>query len=97
VGNEEVLHRVKEERNILRTVKRRKAKWIGRNLRRNCLLKHVIERKIEGQLEVTGRRGRRRKQLLDYVKETRGYWRLKEEALDHTLWGTGFGKSMNLS
>jgi hypothetical protein len=43
VRNEEVLHRVKEERNIVHTVKRRKANWIGHILRRNCLLKHVTE------------------------------------------------------
>jgi hypothetical protein len=55
VGNEEVLHRVKEERNILHTVKRRKATWIGHVLRRDCLLKHVIEGKIERRTEVTGR------------------------------------------
>jgi hypothetical protein len=48
VRNEEVLHRVKEERNILHTIKRRKANWIGHILRRNCLLKHVIEGKLEG-------------------------------------------------
>jgi hypothetical protein len=42
----EVLHRVKDERNILRTIKRRKANWIGQILRRNCLPKYVIERKI---------------------------------------------------
>ena len=40
--NGEVLHRVKEQRNILHTIKRRKANWIGHILRRNCLLKHVI-------------------------------------------------------
>jgi hypothetical protein len=45
VRNEEVLHRVKE-RNILHTIKRRKANWIGHILRRNCLLKHVIEEKF---------------------------------------------------
>jgi ppGpp synthetase/RelA/SpoT-type nucleotidyltranferase len=55
VRNEEVLHRVKEERNILQKIKRRKANWIGHILRRNCLLKHVIEGKLEGRLEVTGR------------------------------------------
>jgi hypothetical protein len=60
----EVLHRVKEERSILYTIKSRNANWIGDILRRNCLLKHVIEGKIEG-------RGRRRKQLLDDLKETR--------------------------
>jgi hypothetical protein len=68
----EVLLGVKEERNILHTVKRRKANWMGHILRGNCLLKHVIEGKIEGGVEVTGRRGRRRKHLLDYVKEMRG-------------------------
>ena len=48
VKNEEVLHRVKEETKIMHTVKRRKANWIGHILCRNCLLKHVIEVKIEG-------------------------------------------------
>jgi hypothetical protein len=47
VRNEEVLHRVKEERNVLHTIKRRKANWIGYILRRNCLLKHVIKGKRE--------------------------------------------------
>jgi hypothetical protein len=43
VRNEEVLHRVEEERNRLYKVNRRKANWIGRILHRNCLIKHVIE------------------------------------------------------
>jgi hypothetical protein len=43
----------------------------------------------ERKIEVTGRRGRRRKQQIDYLEETRGYWKLKEEALDSTLWKTG--------
>jgi hypothetical protein len=38
---------------------------------------------------VTGRRVRRGKQLLDDVKEARGYWKLKEEALDRSVWSTG--------
>jgi len=54
-------------------------------LRRNCLLKHAVEGKIEGRIEVTGRRGRRRKQILDGLDEMRGCWKLKEEALDRTL------------
>jgi hypothetical protein len=58
VRNEEVLHRVKEKRNIVHTIKRRKVNWIGQILCRNCLLKHVIEGKIEGRTEITGRRGR---------------------------------------
>jgi hypothetical protein len=46
VKNGEVLHRVKEERNILRTIERRKANWIGHILRRNFALKHVTEENI---------------------------------------------------
>jgi hypothetical protein len=61
VRTEEVLHRVKEERNIVHTIKIRKANWIGYILRRNCLLKQVIEGKLEGRIEMMGRRGRRRK------------------------------------
>jgi hypothetical protein len=65
VRKEEVLNRVKDDRNILYKIKRRKANWIGQILRGNCLLKHVIEGQLEGRIEMTGRRGRRRKQLLD--------------------------------
>ena len=65
VRNEEVLLTVTEERNIQQTIKRRKANWIGHILRRNCLLKHGIKGKIEGRIEATGRRGRRRKKLLN--------------------------------
>jgi len=71
VGNEEVLHRVNEQRNTVHTVNRRKGNWIGHILCRNCLLKRVIERKVEGIIEVTGRRGRRGKQLLNYLKDER--------------------------
>jgi hypothetical protein len=46
VRNEEVLHRVKEERNIVHTVKERKDNWISHILRRNCLLKQGTEGKI---------------------------------------------------
>jgi hypothetical protein len=66
--NYDVLHRVKADRNIIRAVKRKKANWIGHFLRRNCLLKHVIEGKTEGRKEVIGRRGRRRNWLLDDLK-----------------------------
>jgi hypothetical protein len=92
VRNEEVLHRVKEERNILHTIKRRKANCIGHILGRNCLLKYVIEGKVEGRIERAGIQGRRRKQLLDDLKKNRRYWKLKEEALDRTLWRTRFGR-----
>jgi hypothetical protein len=69
VRNEEVLHRVKKERNIVHTIKRRKADWVCHILRRNCLLRHVIEGNREGSVEVTGLRGRRRMHLLDELKE----------------------------
>ena len=63
--NEEVLLRVAEERNVQQIIKRRKADWIGHILRRNCLLKHGIEGKIEGRIEATEGRRRRSKKLLD--------------------------------
>jgi hypothetical protein len=85
VRNEEVLSTVKAERNILHTVKRSKANWTGHILRRNCLLKHVIEGKTGRRIEVTGRRGKRRKQLLADMKGKTGYWKLEEEALDRML------------
>jgi hypothetical protein len=65
VRNEEVLLRVSEQRNILHKIRKWKANWIGHIVRRNCLVKEVIEGKIKGQIEVTRRRGRRRKQLQD--------------------------------
>jgi hypothetical protein len=82
----------KEQRNILHTVNRRKANWIGYILRRNCLLKHVIEGKIEGTIGVMERRGRKHTPLVDKLKQTREYRKLKEEALNRTLWRNGFGR-----
>jgi hypothetical protein len=76
VRNEEVLLRVKEERNIVHTVNRREGNWIGHILRRNCLLKHVIEGQIEGRIEVTGRRERKHRQLLDDLEGKKtGSWK----------------------
>jgi len=60
---------------------------------KNWLLQRFIEGKIKGEIEVTGRRGRRRKTLLHDLKERRGYSHLKEEALDHTMCGDRFGRS----
>jgi hypothetical protein len=95
VKNEDVLLRVKEQRNILHEIRKRKANWIGHILRRNCFLQRVTEGKIKGRIEVKGRRGRRRRKLLDDLKERRGYSHFKEEALDCTMWrarlGRGFG------
>jgi hypothetical protein len=90
--NEEVLLTVKEQSNILHEISKRKANWIGHILRRNCLLQQVIDGKIKGGIKVTGRRGRRRRKLLDDLKEKRGYSHLNEEALDRTVWRTGFGR-----
>ena len=90
--NEEVLLRVNEQRNILHEIRKRKANWIGHILRRNYLLKQVTEGKIKGQIEVTKRRGRRRKKLLDDLKDRRGFCQLKEEALHRTMWRNRFGR-----
>jgi hypothetical protein len=58
VRNEDVLLTVKEQRNILHEIRKRKAKWIGHILRRNCLLQRFIEGKIQGGIVVRGRQGR---------------------------------------
>ena len=90
-----MLLRVSEKRNILHEIRKRKANWIDHILRRKCLLKQVIEGKINGEMEVKRRRGRRCKKLLDDLKDRRGYSHLKEEALDRTMlrnrFGGGFG------
>ena len=88
-----VLLQVNEQRNILRAIRKRKANWIGHILRRNCLLKQVIEGNIKGEIEVTRRQGRRRKKLLDDLKNRRGYCHLKEEAVDRNMWRDRFGRS----
>ena len=91
VRNEDVLLRVNEKRSILHEIRKRKANWIGHILRRNCLLKQVIEGTIKGEMEVA----RRCKKLLDDLKDRREYSHLKEEALDRTMWRNlfrgGFG------
>ena len=92
VRNEEVLLRIKEQRNILHEIRKRKANWIGHILRRNCPLQRVIEGKVKEGIEVTRRRGRRRRKLLNDLEERRGYSHLKEEALDCTMWRAGFGR-----
>ena len=96
VRNEKVLLRVNEQRNILHDIRKRKAKGIGHILRKNCLLQQVNEGKIRGEIEVTRRRGRRRKKLLDDLKDRRGYCQLKEEGLDRTIWRNRFGRGFGL-
>jgi hypothetical protein len=92
VRNEEVLLRVKEQRNILHEISKWKANWIVHILRKNCLLRPVIKGKIKGGIEVKGRQRRRRKKLLDDLKERRGHSHLKEETLDYTMRTARFGR-----
>jgi len=59
-------------------------------------LKHITKGKIRGRIYVAERRGIRRKQLLDDLKEKRGSCKQKEEALDRTPWRNSFGKVYGL-
>jgi hypothetical protein len=52
----------------------------------------LLKERYKGGIEVTGRQGRRRRKLLDDLKEKRRYSLLKEEALDRTMWRAGFGR-----
>ena len=96
VRNEDVLLRVKEQRNILHEICKQKANWIGHILCQNCLLQRVTEGKIQGEIEVTGGQGRRGRKLLDDLKETRGYCHLKEEALDRTMHTASLEEALDL-
>ena len=89
---DKVLNRVNENRNFLHTIKPRKANRIGHTLRRNCVLKHANEGRRKGSTEVTGRRERRSKKLVDDLKGTRRWWKVKQEALVRTLWTASFGR-----
>jgi hypothetical protein len=60
----------------------------------SCNAQRVTEGKIKGGIEVTGRRGRKRRKLLDELKERRGYLHLKEEVLDRTMWRAWFGRGL---
>jgi hypothetical protein len=93
-GEDRLDRSCEERRNITQSQGRReypsfketsKIKRIAYILRRNCLLKHFIEGKIEGRTEVADRRGRRRKQLLNDLKETRRHWKMKKKEPDRTL------------
>ena len=90
VRNEEVLLQVNEQRNILHAIRKRKANWIGHILRRNCLLNQVMEGKTKREMDVTRRRGRRRKKILDDPKDSH----LKEEAVDRNMWRGSFWKRL---
>jgi hypothetical protein len=83
-----------EHRNILHEIRKGNANWIGHILRRNCLLQQVTEEKIKEGIEV---KGRRRRKLLDDLKERKGSSLLKEEALDRKTWRARFGIGLDLS
>jgi hypothetical protein len=97
VRNEEVLLRVKEQRDILHEISKRKANWIGHILCRNCLLQQVIEGKLKGGIEVTENEKEDLRKVLDELKERTGYCHLKKEALYRTMWRAGFGRGCGLS
>ena len=91
-----MLLRVNEQRNILHEIRKRKVNWIGHILSINCLLKQVIEGRIKGEMEVTRRRGRRRRKLLNDLKDRRGYSHLKEEVIDRIMWRNLLEEALNL-
>jgi len=97
--NEKLLLRARKDRNIIHRIQRRKGKSIGHIFRRNCLLKHVIKWKIKESLEVAGRRGKRRKQLLYVLKEIE-IGSTISQSMENSLWkriwtyrDTDYGKS----
>ena len=90
-----LFYRVKEQRNILHTVNIWKAISIGNMWRRECLLQHVRERKSEWKCRSNGKQGRRRKQPPDDLNEARGCCKLKDEAIDLTVWGNGGAKELS--
>jgi len=92
-SNDPIGNRTGEESNNLQTIHRRMVDWTSHTLRENCRLPPVIQGRREGKIEVTRRRVKTSKQLLDDLEGKRGYWKLKEEALDRNLWRTGFGRS----
>jgi macrodomain Ter protein organizer (MatP/YcbG family) len=72
------LYYIEKRRKGLSYIKYKEERLTGlTTLQRNCLPKHIIEWKIDGTINVMGRQGRRCKQLLDGLKETRGYWKIE--------------------
>jgi hypothetical protein len=65
---------------------------MGHILRRNCLINRVNERNIEERVKVKGIREGRQRELMDDLKETRGYCEDKHKALDSTLWRIRSGR-----
>ncbi|KAI5717433.1 hypothetical protein M8J77_005795 [Diaphorina citri] len=82
IRNEEVLRRVGEERSILKTIKKRKANWLGHILRRDCIQRRIMEDKIEGKRG----RGRRKFGMLSDILKGKSYAELREDAQDREKW-----------
>jgi hypothetical protein len=97
VRNGDAEYKVKANSNILHKIQRRQTNSIGPILRRNCVLQHLNEGKMEGKRVVMRSGGRRHKQLMNELKERRRYWKLKKEALRRTLWRTHFGSVIDHS
>jgi hypothetical protein len=96
VRNEEVLHKVKEKRNVLRTIKRRKANCIGHTLHRNCVLKHINEEKIEGQMWREDEEEEASRYYMTFRKlQNTGNWNRKHQIAQ--CGELAFKKSMELS
>ena len=84
VRNEEVLRRVGEKREILRTIKNRKRNWLGHILIRDCLQRRIKKGKLEGRIS----RGRKRFEMLTDMLNGRTFEQMKEDAQDRVKWRT---------
>ena len=82
-----------DRKSYLRTIRQRKVNCTDHISRRNSMLKQVINGKIEGETEVKGRRGRRRKHILDDIEGMTGHWKLQEAALYSAVWRSCFGRA----
>jgi hypothetical protein len=81
ITNEEVLRRVGEERKLIDTIVRRKKNWIGHILRSNCMMRDVMEGRMDGRRP----RGRPRMSMLEELKEG-SYQFMKRRAQDRQEW-----------
>src|SRR6218665_2074133 len=79
--NEEILERVDEKRSLIGIIRSRQGNWLGHIMRRNSLLRTIIEGRIEGKKK----RGRPRMMLLDWMLKE-DYSKLKEKTGDHGEW-----------
>ncbi|KAJ4449015.1 hypothetical protein ANN_00409 [Periplaneta americana] len=76
IRNEVVLERVGEGRMKLKHIRKRKMNWLSHWLRRNCLLKDVLEGMVNGRRV----RDRRRYQMIDDIKIYESHGETKRKA-----------------